>query len=139
MCWPPSGDMVHRLLLSFSITRAHSPRIEPPDTPAPNRRYRESLAATGRLPVVDGSQSRSQPLDCLDPTGRKVVEPHDDLYPVLKTYGAYVGGVSCVVSSLYCSIDIKTGGMARGWLPREVWFSLAVIFSVVRTLNSGQP
>lgn len=76
-------------------------------------------------------------MDCLDPTGRKVVEPHDDLYPVLKTYGGRVGGVSCVVSSLYCSIDIKTGGMARGGLPREVWFSQAVIFSVVRTSTAA--
>lgn len=76
-------------------------------------------------------------MDCLDPTGRKVVEPHDDLYPVLKTYGGRVGGVSCVVSSLYCSIDIKTGGMARGGLPREVWFSPAVIFSVVRASTAA--
>lgn len=56
------------------------------------------------------------------------MEPHDDLYPVLKTYGGRVGGVSCVVSSLYCNIVIKTGGMARGGLPREDVLSPAVIF-----------
>lgn len=58
--------------------------------------------------------------------------------PFRKCMG-YVGGVSCVVSSLYCGIDIKTGVMARGGLPREDVLSQAVIFFVVRTPNSGQP
>lgn len=65
------------------------------------------------------------------------MEPRDDLSPFLKTYGGRVGGVSCVVSSLYCNIVIKTGGMARGGIPREGVLSQAVIFSVVRTSTAA--
>lgn len=65
-------------------TDPHSPveflRHESTIVPLSNRRYRESLATPCRLPVACVLQSRSDTLNCLDPTGRKVVEPRDDLF-----------------------------------------------------------
>lgn len=57
---------VHSLLLSFSITRAHSPRIEPPDTSikseisgvACNNR---SLACCGRFTASESFIGLSRP------------------------------------------------------------------------------